>query len=371
MASPPVTWTHEPSDQYDRWLRARLWHAMTLGDFGRLLKGRSAGIAVAKYPLVLTIAATALLNSTAASLEAIVRRSAGRHTTVPSKPVVIIGFWRSGTTLLHGLMARDPQFVAPTTLQCLFPQSFRAARALSFLIRPLLPAVRPMDAVSLAPGSPQEDELAILNMGLPTPIQAFAFPSLFGAGPVDAGVSDDWLQRWSAFLSAVQVDDPVARLLLKAPGHTMRIAEIRLRFPDAVFVHLTRQPDEQIASAVKMFHAMAQTQSLEARLPPLETIAEFVLATHEAMYERFFETAASLTDHELVHLRYEDLVADPDAAIGRLCQQLGIAPGPARETSVDAESGPAHSVDRYALSPAFCEEISRRTARYRAAFGYP
>ncbi len=30
-------------------------------------------------------------------------------------PLFILGHWRSGTTLLHNLLARDPQFVAPTT----------------------------------------------------------------------------------------------------------------------------------------------------------------------------------------------------------------------------------------------------------------
>ena len=39
-------------------------------------------------------------------------------------PVFVLGHWRSGTTLLHEILALDPQFEAPTTYQCLNPHSF-------------------------------------------------------------------------------------------------------------------------------------------------------------------------------------------------------------------------------------------------------
>ena len=290
---------------------------------------------------------------------------------------MIIGFWRSGTTMLHELLARDPQFVAPTTLQCFFPQSFKSARALSFLIRPLLPGSRPMDAVRLAPGSPQEDEFAVLNMGLPTPLRVFAFPSLFEAGPdADAvrpgHVDAEWLERWSSFLSAVQAGNAGGRLLLKSSGHTFRIDEIRSRYPEAVFIHLARRPDQQIASAVKMFHAMAQTQNLEADLPPLEVIAEFVLAMHERMYEAFLLASASLKEDQLVCLRYEDLVADPAGQARKLYRQLGIDGYNRLKSALpDTDAGGnAHPVDRYTISGEFQAEIRKRTERYRAMFGY-
>ena len=350
---------------------------MTLAAFLRLLKGRSSAVPVAKYPLILGIAATACVNSFFATLEAPVRRRAMRRLSSPSRPVVIIGFWRSGTTMLHELLSRDPQFVAPTTLQCFFPESFGAARALSFLIRPLLPGSRPMDAVRLAPGTPQEDEFAILNMGMPSPLRVFAFPSLFEAGPGAAAVHPGnvdarWLRRWSSFLSAVQAGNAGGRLLLKSSGHTFRMTEIRSLYPDAVFIHLARRPEQQIASAVKMFHAMAQTQSLEADLPPLEVIAEFVLTMHERMYDAFFEAAASLEEDRLVCLRYEDLVADPAGQAQKAYRQLGIDGYDRLKSALPrgGDDGNAHPVDRYAISSAFQAEIRRRTERYRAAFGY-
>lgn len=376
-AAPPVAWNHAPSAEHRRLLRARLWHAMTLPAFLRLMKGHAATIPLAKYPLLLSIAATASVNGAFAALEAPARKRARRRLRAGSRPVVVIGFWRSGTTMLHELLARDPQFVAPTTMQCFFPESFGAARALSFLIRPLVPGSRPMDAVRFGPGTPQEDEFAILNMGLPSPLRVFAFPSLFEAGPGaetirPGGVDARWLERWSSFLSAVQAGEQAGRLLLKSSGHTFRIAGIRSLYPDAVFIHLARRPEEQIASAVKMFHTMAETQSLEADLPPLEVIAEFVLAMHERMYDAFFQARALLKESQLACLRYEDLVADPAGQVQGLYRQLGIEGYSRLEPALrDAGGGGRpHFVDRYTISAAFEAEVHRRTQRYRAAFGY-
>ena len=39
-------------------------------------------------------------------------------------PVFILGHWRSGTTLLHGLMAQDDQFAYPRIYQVSNPHSF-------------------------------------------------------------------------------------------------------------------------------------------------------------------------------------------------------------------------------------------------------
>jgi hypothetical protein len=39
-------------------------------------------------------------------------------------PVFIVGHWRSGTTLLHNLISRDPAFCFPTILDVLRPYDF-------------------------------------------------------------------------------------------------------------------------------------------------------------------------------------------------------------------------------------------------------
>ncbi len=47
-----------------------------------------------------------------------------KNTVVEQEPLFIIGFWRSGTTLLHNLMARDRRVAFPNSYEMLFPHHF-------------------------------------------------------------------------------------------------------------------------------------------------------------------------------------------------------------------------------------------------------
>ena len=76
----------------------------------------------------------------------------------------------------------------------------------------MLPRKRPMDNMAAGWERPQEDEFALMNLGLPSPYRRFAFPN---QGGVDmnyldfAGVSreeiDHWLHVLREFLLAVSV----------------------------------------------------------------------------------------------------------------------------------------------------------------------
>src|SRR5262249_33511021 len=44
------------------------------------------------------------------------------------RPIFILGHWRSGTTLLHELLALDDRLLSPTTFQCFNPQRFLLTR---------------------------------------------------------------------------------------------------------------------------------------------------------------------------------------------------------------------------------------------------
>jgi hypothetical protein len=81
-----------------------------------------------------------------------------------SDPVFIMGLWRSGTTYLHNLLSACPGLLAPRMWQCQSPASFRLrsppARGPS--------APRLMDLMKIDNLSPQEDEFALLALGVPT-----------------------------------------------------------------------------------------------------------------------------------------------------------------------------------------------------------
>ena len=102
-------------------------------------------------------------------------RRIARVTLAP--PVFIIGHWRSGTTFLHELLTRDPALTAPSTYECFNPRHFHLSAWVFTKLDYLIPGMRPMDDMKMGWHNPQEDEFALLNMGLPSPYQELAFPN--------------------------------------------------------------------------------------------------------------------------------------------------------------------------------------------------
>src|ERR1700677_2597016 len=89
-------------------------------------------------------------------------------------PLFLVGHWRSGTTLLHELLALDEYFAVPSTYACFNPDQFLLARHRTPLATRL---VRPTGDMIVSPSSPQEEEFALLCMGATSPYEAFVFPS--------------------------------------------------------------------------------------------------------------------------------------------------------------------------------------------------
>src|SRR5215471_6092399 len=92
-------------------------------------------------------------------------------------PIFVLGFWRSGTTLLHELLCCDSRFGFPSTYACLNPAHFLLSE------RWTVPhfdreVARPMDDVRYSWASPQEDEFALLTLGAPSAYRALIVPSL-------------------------------------------------------------------------------------------------------------------------------------------------------------------------------------------------
>src|SRR5690349_24370902 len=75
--------------------------------------------------------------------------------------VVVLGYWRSGTTLLHELLCLDKRYTYPTTHACMNPHHFLFSEA-SALASGGPTAQRPMDEMEVRASSPQEDEFALL-----------------------------------------------------------------------------------------------------------------------------------------------------------------------------------------------------------------
>jgi hypothetical protein len=373
----------------------KFWFGMTLAAWFRLLRRHRFAVGPAAPQLVLA-GMTTFLSAAVNTLPAAVQRLRfGRRiaaTPLADDPLFIIGHWRSGTTLLHELLALDERFLWPTTYECFAPGHFLVSRPLMTALKPLLPPRRPMDRMRIGFDKPQEDEIALLLMGEGTPYEAMAFPNHRPAGEaylrldtLDDARREAWQRRFRRFLQAIQLralrdagGAPAAtRLLLKSPPHTARIPLLRAMFPKARFVHLLREPAALYASTVKFWTAVFATEGLQTLEPGTlpgggPSIEEYVLRNLPLLYRHFAADRAALPAGDFYELRFDDLIRRPMAELEGLYAHLGLALTPALRARIEAYlAGIDYGAERYREAPDIDAVIAERwplyTALYRCA----
>jgi hypothetical protein len=257
------------------------------------------------------------------------------RTRLEHAPVFILGHWRSGTTLLHNLMARDPQFLAPTHYQVSFPGHFLVTeRWFPRLLSGLLPTTRPMDNVALAWDVPGEDEIALLLLTLCSPYLVAAFPdapeSVERFANLRSGLSEAELERWKRcfvlFLTKVSLRDP-RPLLLKSPTHTGRIPLLLELFPHARFIYVVRNPYDVYSSTLHLHRVLSRQNGFSCS-PPAR-LEERVMETYVELYQAYHLQRALIPVERRYELRFEDLAGDPVNELQKLYAHFGFDGGDA------------------------------------------
>jgi omega-hydroxy-beta-dihydromenaquinone-9 sulfotransferase len=241
-------------------------------------------------------------------------------------PLFLVAHWRSGTTLLHELLALDERFAAPSTYACFNPHHFLLARHRALAEETL---VRPTGDMTVSTSSPQEEEFALLCMGVPSPYEAFIFPSALHR--FEALCDPDLFEhaqqlRWDHAITWIlkataYVRGADKRLLVKSPTNSFRIERLNRLFPGARFIRLVREPCAVFASTLRLWQSMWERYALA---PPLkqEVLIERILQTRLALEARLQSAMRTLPADRAATLRYEDLVADPCGTIELLYRRL-------------------------------------------------
>jgi hypothetical protein len=243
-------------------------------------------------------------------------------------PLFLVGHWRSGTTLLHELLALDEHFAAPSTYACFNPHHFLLAQHRAPSAKRL---ARPTGDVTLAPSSPQEEEFALLCMGATSPYEAFMFPSALRQ--FEALCDPDFFERaqelrWNDAITWIlkataHVRGADKRLLVKSPSNSFRILRLSMLFPGAMFIRLVREPCAVFASTLRLWQSMWERYALAAPLAQ-EVLIERIIETRLALERRLQSALRALPADRAETVRYEDLVADPWGTIKLLYERLTL-----------------------------------------------
>jgi hypothetical protein len=234
--------------------------------------------------------------------------------------LLVCGFWRSGTTLLHECLARDPRWRAPTTQECMNPG--QAPSSAGRVMR------RPMDHLVIAADSPQEDEFALLLLGAPSFYRALLCPGAWRGLLTELAAGAEhgsWPRREALlrdFCAWLCARDRRA-LLLKSPTHSFALARLLEAAPQARAVIILRDWRAVWPSCLRMWSAMFALYALEPWKPG--DVAEMTLAAM-LEYARALPPQLQRIDPARVALiQYEDLAAAPVATLRRVYDYFGLS----------------------------------------------
>lgn len=372
----PRTKVTEAPAYKDRPWFARFWDGMGLTTWLRLAAQNRFAVSPSRVPMALVVTAVAVFNSTLGALQALFYGGRIRRTVIEEAPIFIIGHWRSGTTLLHETLVRDPRHACPDTLACFAPNHFiLSGPMLRTCFRWLVPSRRPMDNMAAGWERPQEDEFALCNMGLPSPYLTIAFPNRPQCEEyLDfASVPPEEVSRWKRgllwFLRCVTFRHG-KRIVLKSPPHTARIATLLEMFPDARFVHIVRDPFVLFPSTVNLWKRLYRDHGLQ--VPRHEGLEEYVLRTFTRMYAAFESQRDLIPPGRFAEVRYEDFVADPMREMERIYQELELDDFAQARQGIEEHLAnvKGYKTNRYEVTPEVEREIAHRWSGYIRQYGY-
>jgi hypothetical protein len=352
------------------WFEANIWLGTALGPWLRLLARNRFAVRPARLPMAALVTIAAAGNSLLAFLQSLRYGRQVSRMSVPDDPIFIIGHWRTGTTMLHELLALDPRHRAPTTYECLSPNHFLITeRFVRRFARFLLPRTRPFDNMRMSYDRPQEDECALALRGVPSPFLTVAFPRRPLQDPdyVDLDrLSPRRLAAWqTAFRRFLQLllFRRTGRLVLKSPQHSNRLPTLIAMFPRARFIYMTRDPYQVFSSTLHFWRTMYQRYGLQAVDEAM--LREHVLVEFDHMARRVAATRQLIPPAQFYELRYDRLAANPSAELKQLYAALDLGDLSPMGSALEqyAERSRRYKTNDYApLDAATAAEVARRWA---------
>ena len=351
---------------------------ITLGDWLRVLRENHFSIDWPYWGRAAVITLGSLSNSLLRRWENL-RFGRRIRTAKVGPPLFILGMWRSGTTHLHNLLAKDDRFAYPNFYQAVNPHTFlhtetAGARLLGFL----LPNTRPLDNVRLGMAEPQEDEFALCCLTGRSFIMSLAFPrhvKKYDPYLTFRGVAEAELAEWKAALKwfVQKLSFKYGRpLLLKSPGHTCRIKMLLELFPAAKFVHIYRDPCAVFQSTQHMMRKAWPWWCLQR--PDESNLDDRIVSQYKEAFEVFFEERGLIPPGHLHEVCFEELEEDPIGQLQRLYERLDLPDFASVEPVLRAYLRSLAGYKKNAF-PELSEDVRDRVSReWRDCFekwGYP
>lgn len=299
------------------------------------------------------------------------------------KPVFILGFPRSGTTLLQNLLSQSPdrrglqfwELVSPFPAHTDPATDLRRrkrtadiALGLGYLIAPEMGDVHAVSSTTL-----EEcwylfcNTFCVLNWDLQTGLDDYGRWLL----------AHDMRPAYAEYRQYLQVlasQRPAEHLLLKCPEHLWFVDALLAAFPDACIVWTHRDPVASIASYCSLM--TLPRRMMYGHVEP-RALGSLVVDRFHAAVTRATAALDQADPARFFHVAFHDLLNDPKAVVHQIVRHFGLDDPPDSEARMDAylstkrqdEQGKhVYSASRYGIDAA---EVHARYADYIQRFSIP
>lgn len=371
-----------PTDNDERfpkqaWNQAAIWTGASLFALVRILKRNGFRVHPSCWPGCMVDLAFSVANTGLGVVQTLVYGARVKRIQLEHDPLFIIGHWRTGTTLLHELLALDPGNTCPTTFQCLVPNHFLLTeRFLKSWSGFTLGTDRQVDRVPMGWDRPQEDEFALCNLGIPSPYATIAFPNrpqqnqeYLEVDAVPQRGRERWKRALQRFLQRVCHRKP-GRIVLKSPTHTFRLPILLELFPNARFLNTVRHPLAVFQSTIRLWKSLYAKHGYQK--PNFEGLDEYVFATFARMHDRLEATRSLVPQGRFLDVRYEDLVTGTVDTMQRIYERLDLGEFESARPAIEAyaQEHADYQPHQYAPTPDLEREVFQRWKPYYERYGY-
>lgn len=303
------------------------------------------------------------------------------------RPVVIMGMARTGTSILHDLLAQDPRNRVPLTWEV--DEPFPPPEAVSYESDPRIEASdRQLARVDqLIPGF---KNMHPMGARLPQECVQLLAPE-FASMTFHTAYRVPGYARWlheeadleaayrghRRMLQLLQWHHP-GRWVLKSPCHLWHLRALLATYPDAVLVQTHRDPLRVLSSLTSLMTTLRALSMRPECIDPHEIAREW--AAHNA---RAFERAVDAREQGLVSkdqvldLQFAEFMADPFATLRRVYDFAGLTWSDEAQARMRAhlEANPSdkHGGHRYRFADTGLDAQAERARvrRYQEHFGIP
>ena len=306
-----------------------------------------------------------------------------RHPEIRDEKVevaaVVVGLPRTGSTMLHRMLAAGPGMTGVKWFECQnyapFPNECRgethARREAAQQLLDYMMAHAP-DLMSIHPMSLDQPDEELIILGL-------LFSSTMIEGMYHVPSYSRWLTEHSRtrcypdlkeILQSLQWQDPGrkgAKWVLKTPGHLLALDAMAQTFPDAKVVMTHRDPVATVPSYASMEYTLYGMSSSIDR----ESVGRFWEGRLAELLTMFMAARREVGADRFIDVLYTDLTRDPIAVGKRVLAETGMAATPevvaGMEEWVEANRREDRAPHRYTLEDFGLDKarIERDFADYR------